>query len=59
MKTKKHIWVVKRKLEDGSVIPVWAERFRSDARMIANYFNGFSRGTKNAQYSVKKFVEVE
>lgn len=59
MKNQKHIWVVKRKLKDGSIIPIWSERFRIDARIIADYFNGFAKGKKNATYSVKKFVEVD
>jgi hypothetical protein len=59
MKNQTHIWVVKRKLKDGSVIPIWSERIRDDARMIAEYLNGFSKGKKDASFSVKKYEEVE
>jgi hypothetical protein len=59
MKSQKHIWVVQRGLKDGSIIPIWWRQYRKDARELAAYFNGFSKGTKNAKYRVKKYMEVE
>jgi hypothetical protein len=59
MKNQKHIWVVKRKMKDGSIIPIWSERIRDDARMIADFLNGFAKGKRDAIFSVKKYREVE
>jgi hypothetical protein len=59
MKEQKHVWVVQRKMKDGSMIPIYLRQFRKDARKLANYFNGFSKGTKDARYRVRKYVEVK
>lgn len=58
MRDQNHVWIIKRRTKDGS-IPMWSERFRVDARIIADYLNGFSKGEKDARYFVKKYQEVK
>ena len=53
-----HIWVVQRKTE-GGYVPYQALTNRREARNVAAYFNGFSKGKKTADYRVKKYVEAE
>lgn len=50
------LWIVKRKLHKGYDYPFTCET-RSEARMIAAYYNGFSHRTKHARYRVKKYLE--
>ena len=52
------IWVIKKRTASGE-IPLDFEFNRNDARKVADYMNGFSKGTKDAKYRVRKFVEVE
>lgn len=52
------LWIVKRKLHKGYDYPLTCET-RSEARMICDYYNGFSKGTKDARYKVKKYREVK
>jgi len=54
----KHIiWVVQHKTVVGYV-PCRAYTNRRDARYVADYFNGFSKGKKTATYRVRKYVEA-
>jgi len=48
------LWIVKRKLHKGYDYPFTCET-RQEAREIAKYYNGFSHGTKDARYKVKKY----
>jgi hypothetical protein len=56
--SQKHIWVIKKITALGD-IPLDFEFNRTDARKVVDYLNGFSKGTKDAKYHVKKYVEVE
>lgn len=65
------IWMVMKKIfnvTDKRVIPRWLstryegylpyryEVTRKDARDMAKFFNGFSHGTKDAQFRVRKYI---
>jgi hypothetical protein len=55
---QKHIWVIKKRMASGE-IPLDFEFSRTAARKVADFLNGFSKGTKEAKYFIKKFVEEE
>lgn len=59
MKTnQKHIWMILKRVGLGDV-PYDFEFYRDDARKVAKYLNGFSHGTRDAKYRVKKYKEAE
>jgi len=57
MKEQKHIWLVQRKVLGMGFLPYQVHLNRKDARDVAAYFSGFSKG-KGATYRVKKYTEA-
>jgi hypothetical protein len=55
---KNHVWVLERK-EDKGWIAIHCEWTREEARNYADYYNGFSKGTRGASYRVRKYEAVK